>query len=185
MNLTGKLKLKLYFHPASAPNGHAFVEVFHRWIQSSALPELMIDVADYEHVHDGPRTYFCGHESDYIIDHGEGRPGLVYVRKRVLNDESDRRLKDSLGRISRVAALLGDAIPDLRFEESELRVVALDRLNAPNNEATFTIAKNELTNVLGQAWQGMDVTHDSVSDPRAPLSLRVRGSKDASWRAWT
>ena len=31
------------------------IPVFHRWIQEQALPGLLIDVADYRHVPEGPR----------------------------------------------------------------------------------------------------------------------------------
>lgn len=181
MKLTSKLKLKLYFEPKSVPASHVFVETFHRWIQSSALDELMIDVADYDHVHGGPSTYFCGHSSDYIIDRGEGRVGLVYVRKRVANDAAEVRLRDGLERIAHVAKLLESHVPGLRVAESELRIVLLDRLNAPNTESTFRDAEAEVKSVLGERWGGMSVTYDSAADPREPLALRVKGTGDASW----
>lgn len=185
MKLTPKFKLKLYFDQTTVPASHVFVETFHRWIQTSALPELMIDVADYEHVHDGPSTYFCGHASDYIIDRGEGRVGLVYVRKRVATDLPEERLRDGLRRIARVASLLESHVPGLRIERSELRIVLLDRLNAPNAEATFRDAETEVKLVLGPLWGELAVAYDSAVDPREPLALRVMGAGEASWSAFS
>ena len=46
------------------------------------LPELLIDVANYAHVPKGPGVVLIGHGSDYFMDEGEGRLGLLYNRKR-------------------------------------------------------------------------------------------------------
>ena len=42
----------------------------------------MIDVANYAHVPKGPGVALIGHGTDYFIDEGEGRLGLLYNRKR-------------------------------------------------------------------------------------------------------
>ncbi|HEV8246140.1 MAG TPA: hypothetical protein VGP93_10250, partial [Polyangiaceae bacterium] len=58
-----------------------FVPVFHRFIRDHVLDELLIDVADYAHVHHGPGVVLVGHAADYYMDQGEGRLGLLYSRK--------------------------------------------------------------------------------------------------------
>ena len=57
------------------------IPVFHRWIQSRDLPELLIDVADYSHVPGGPGVLLIGHEANYALDNAQNRPGLLYARK--------------------------------------------------------------------------------------------------------
>ena len=57
------------------------IPVFHRWIQSRDLPELLIDVADYSHVPAGPGVVLIGLEANYALDNAHNRPGLLYVRK--------------------------------------------------------------------------------------------------------
>ena len=39
-------------------------------------------MADYAHVPDGPGVMLIGHEADRSLDLGEGRPGVLYQRKR-------------------------------------------------------------------------------------------------------
>ena len=79
-----KLQLKIYLTPETARtlDVEAVIPVFHRWIKQRALPELTIDVANYRHVPQGPGVVLIGHGSDYFLDEGEGRPGLLHNRKR-------------------------------------------------------------------------------------------------------
>ena len=79
-----KLQLKIYLTPESARavDLEDLIPVFHRWIKQRLLPELTIDVANYRHVPQGPGVVLIGHGSDYFMDEGEGRPGLLHNRKR-------------------------------------------------------------------------------------------------------
>ena len=79
-----KLAFKLFFDPASsAPGPGEFVPVFHSWIQQHSVPDhLLIDVADYSHVPEGPQTVLVSHEAIFAIDYAEARPGLQYFRKQ-------------------------------------------------------------------------------------------------------
>ena len=46
------------------------------------MKKLLLDVADYKHVQEGPGIVLIGHEADYSLDLGGGRAGLVYDRNR-------------------------------------------------------------------------------------------------------
>src|SRR5258708_29856126 len=87
-----KLQLKIYATPDSARDIQleSFVVVFHRWIKEHVLPELLIDVASYAHVPEGPGVALIGHGSDYFMDEGEGRLGLLHNRKRCGPPPADR-----------------------------------------------------------------------------------------------
>ena len=137
-NLADKVGIKLFADGSSFPHGADFMEVFHGWIQKKLLPELMIDVADYAHVVRGTHVYFCGHESDYIIDTAEGRPGLLYRRKRA--QASADPFVDSLSRALFVAEHLEKEpkLKGLTFSRKEVWIGVYDRLNAPNTEATLS-----------------------------------------------
>ena len=41
--------------------------MFHRWIQTRAVDGLLIDVADYTHLKDGPQVLLAGHEGNYSM----------------------------------------------------------------------------------------------------------------------
>src|ERR1700730_17812936 len=79
-----RLQLKIFVEPGSAGaiDREAFIPVFHRWIKERLLPELLVDVANYAHVPEGPGVVLIGHGADYFMDQGEGRLGLLHNRKR-------------------------------------------------------------------------------------------------------
>src|SRR5688500_840119 len=90
-----KLQLKLFVSADSvaAIDVETFVTVYHRWIRDRVLSEMVIDVASYTHVPDGPGVVLIGHAGDYFLDEGDGRLGLLYNRKRGAV-EPEQRLTD-------------------------------------------------------------------------------------------
>src|SRR6516162_5032506 len=119
-----KLQLKIYAtaESAKAVSPEAFIPVFHRWIKEHVLPELTIDVANYGHVPEGPGVVLIGHGSDYFMDEGAGRLGLLHNRKRAGFPPAER-LGDLVRRTLNAAALL-EREPalsgKLRFATNEL-----------------------------------------------------------------
>src|SRR5688572_3017092 len=86
-----------------------FVPVFHRWIQTHALPgHLLIDVADYAHVPAGPGTLLVSAEANIHMDRWDGRLGLSYVRKMPIAGATTfrDRLRAVIGETVRAAATL-------------------------------------------------------------------------------
>src|SRR6266540_565376 len=102
-----KLQVKLFAEPdaARALSLEAFIPVFHGWIKHQVLTELLIDVANYAHVPQGPGVVLIGHGADYFMDQGEGRRGLLHNRKRVPPAPS-ARLADAFRRVIHAAHLL-------------------------------------------------------------------------------
>jgi hypothetical protein len=144
-----KLQVKIF---ATAPvELERFIPVFHEWIKHHRLSdELLIDVANYAHVPKGPGVALIGHASDYFIDEAEGRPGLLYSRKRDPLPEPDR-VPDAFRRTLRAAALL-EADSPMRFGTGELLFRINDRLAAPNSEATFAELRPALDAVCGKLF---------------------------------
>src|SRR5262245_58264691 len=99
-----RLSLKLFAaQPIARGDLHRFIGVFHRFIQEAAVPGLLIDVADYAHVPDGPGVILIGHEVDYGIDLARGRTGLLTLRKRAGELSLEALFRDALAK-SRAAA---------------------------------------------------------------------------------
>jgi hypothetical protein len=165
-----KLQLKIYATPASAQSleAEAFIPVFHRWIKERRLPELVIDVANYVHVPEGPGVVLIGHGSDYFMDEGEGRLGLLHNRKRS-GPAPAERLGDLARRTLHAASLLEKdlaLVGKLKFATNELLFRVNDRLAAPNTDATLARFKGELDALAQRLFA-------------APFTLaRVGGSKD-------
>ena len=58
------VNVKIYVDGDLAVDPARFIEIFHGWIKEEAFDELLIDVADYRHVPDGPGerdpAEYCG-----------------------------------------------------------------------------------------------------------------------------
>lgn len=154
-----------------------FIPVFHRWIQTNAVPGLLIDVADYAHVFRGPGIMLIGHEGDYATDMAEGRMGLLYARKRML----EGTLEDRFAEVCRLALLGCRALEEapelggrLRFPCDEMAVVVSDRLLAPNTAETEERLEGPLSALVARLWDGKVAGRTRPSDPRERFSLHLR-----------
>jgi hypothetical protein len=178
-----KLQLKLYVQPESAKavKPEAFVPVFHRFIKDRVLPELVIDVANYDHVPEGPGVVLIGHGSDYFMDEGEGRLGLLHNRKRAGLPEGER-LSDLARRTLHVASLLEKDASlggKLKFATGELLFKINDRLAGPNTDATFAAVKGELEALGKQLFAG-PVELTRVGGPKELFAVRISQAGGAS-----
>src|SRR3989442_6323570 len=82
MNPVQHVRVKIFARePVSIDLGDA-IPIFHRWIQDRVCPEMLIDVADYRHVPNGPGVMLIGHEANYSLDNTKDRLGLPYSRKQ-------------------------------------------------------------------------------------------------------
>lgn len=173
-----KIHVKLY--ATKSPASDKLVPVFHRWIRDKVLDELAIDVADYEHVHQGPGVVLVGHEFDYYWDLGEGRPGLIYSRKRSA-PPSATRLADAVRRALVGCKLLEqEAGLDAAFKTDELVVRLPDRLNAPVSDASYAAFQAELAPLAEKLYSGAKVSIERVGGDRDMLGARVKASAAGS-----
>jgi hypothetical protein len=183
---THKLQLKIFATPDSARaiEPEALIPVFHRWIKEHVLPELLIDVANYGHVPEGPGVVLIGHACDYFMDEGEGRLGLLHSRKRCAPPPADRLI--DLARRTLHATMLLERDPvlagTLRFAPSELVFRINDRLAAPNDPATFASRKAEIEGLARRLFDGA-FELAPVGGPKDLFSVRLRGSGPTSLAA--
>jgi hypothetical protein len=140
-----RIGVKLCLDGDQAPSPSDLIPIFHRWIREAAVEGLLIDVADYSHVHHGPGVMLIAHEGDYALDMADGRPGLLYQRKQPLAGAS---LAERVAEVARLALAACDRLeeaPELggrvRFRRDEALVIANDRLRAPATEASFEALK--------------------------------------------
>lgn len=180
-----KLQIKFFAKPSAKFDLEQLVPVFHRFIREHAFDELMIDVANYAHVKNGPGVVLVGDANDYYLDEGEGRPGLMFSRKRH-GSGPDGRLREGFARALKACSLL-EAAPELGHELSfatdEVLLRLPDRLNAPNDDASFAEVSAELGPLLDKlygagAWS---IARGALSPE--PLSLRVKATQAPSLAA--
>ena len=171
-----KLQIKFFAKPNPAFDIEQVVPVFHRFIREHAFDELMIDVADYKHVKHGPGVVLVGDANDYYLDEGEGRPGLLFSRKRH-GSGPEGRLREGFARALKACTLL-EAAPEfpgkLSFATDEILIRLPDRLNAPNDDANFAELSQELAPLLDKLYgAGAYGVERGAAAPEV-LSLRVK-----------
>jgi hypothetical protein len=154
-----------------------FIPVFHRWIQQHSLEDLLIDVADYSHVHAGPGTMLIAHEGNYGVDETGNRRGLLYYSKRNLDGDLAARLATVCRKTLTACKLLeqdDDLRGRIRFGGSEFQVIANDRLVAPNTDATYAAFRPALEALLARLYPAATPEIARESDPKERFSVTVR-----------
>jgi hypothetical protein len=174
-----KLQLKFYLDTSSLPELHAFVPVLHGVIRDKKLgSEVLIDVVDYSHVHQGPGVVLIGHEADYYIDQGEGRLGLLYSKKRGGPGDLESSISDAFSHALTMCVILETAfetLKPLRFKTDEVLLRINDRLVAANGKEHFEqlapAFKAGLQKVYGSGFELMQ-----EGGPRELFTLRVKAT---------
>lgn len=175
MNPIQHVRVKIFAsEPAAIDLGDA-IPIFHRWIQEHVCPEMLIDVADYRHVPNGPGVMLIGHEANYSLDMTKGRLGLLYSRKQAgggaqenLSQAYDAAMA-ACARLEQEPAFAGK----LKFG-AECEFSINDRLLAPNRDDTFAALKPEFDRFLTKIWGAGDYTLEHRGEPRELFQVIVK-----------
>jgi hypothetical protein len=171
-----KFCVKIYAEDPGATRLDAFIPVFHRWIQKQAVEGMLIDVADYGHLPQGPGVLLVGHEADYAMDGMEGSLGMLYTRKTSVGGRLSDRIAGAFW------AALGACVklenePEfqgrLKFDARRALFIANDRLNAPNTEEAFQALRSDLAAALAKVFPSNVELRRASSDPRSRLTVQV------------
>ena len=93
-----QFSVKIFAKASESFDQDALIPIFHKWIRERRLQEaLLIDVADYRHVPNGPGLMLIAHEAHYGLDERDGLLGLEYARKRDPVGEPMPKLRQALG----------------------------------------------------------------------------------------
>jgi hypothetical protein len=173
------VNIKVFAAKAEDVNLAAAIPVFHRWIQDRALPELLIDVADYSHVPAGPGVLLIAHEANYSLDNGRNRLGLLYNRKAA----SDGGAQQSLRQAYQAALAACERLEQepefqnkLQFDPGDVELTLNDRLLHPNTEEDWQSIQSDVANFFDNAFGKGAYAFERTTDPRERLQLRVRKS---------
>lgn len=153
------------------------IPVFHRWIQKNALPdEMMIDVADYQHVPAGPGILLVAHDAYYGLDESKNRLGLLYSRRTQMEGSDEARLRDALAAAGRACDLL-EREPEfagkLAFDRSEVEISVNDRMLAPNTDVTETALRPAVDAVLAEKFGAGKYQVKRTGEARELFTLAV------------
>lgn len=175
-----RISVKLFVEEPGPPDLAVFIPIFQRWIQAQRVEGLLIDVADYKHVFQGPGVILIGHEGDYAVDNNRGQLGLLYTRKRDLKES----LGDTLLELLRLVLAAGihlqqeaDLNGTFRLRTDVVEIAFLDRLQWPNQDEIPAPLKTEIQDVLAKVFPQQEFGLASVfDDPRQPLTIRVEAA---------
>ena len=173
--------LKLFVPPGTSIEVRDCIPIFHRWIQTGALDELLIDVADYTHLVNGPSVLLVGYSGNVSFDSGESRLGLICTRKRPESGSFVERLT-GLARTLLTAGKLLESDPkfdgQLRFMSNQLQFVSNDRLVAPPGDASVAALTPALRIVMETLYPGQphDISSTQPSKERLAIALTARKS---------
>jgi hypothetical protein len=174
------VNVKLMLENAGEIDLEPLIPIFHSWIQEQVPGELLLDVADYRHVHAGPGVVLIGHQGDYSVDNNGSRLGVRYNRKAELNGDNESRMAQAaVAALTACRRLEGDARLDgkLRFNGRELLLFINDRLLAPNRESTRQEAEPELRGFLGKLFRGGEYSWSFDNDPRKLFAVSVQAAQ--------
>ena len=156
------------------------VPVFHNWIQDQVWDERLLDVADYRHVPAGPGVILIGHEADYSVDNTDGRLGVRYNRKAVVDGSNQERLRQAARaalsaceRLESEDSLAGQ----LRFNGQDVEIFINDRLLAPNSKQTHLAIDPELQAFCSRLFGRTQYSLNYGGDPRRLFTVYVKAAE--------
>ena len=126
-----KIGIKFFLKNEKSFSSKDYIPLFHQWIQNKSISDhLLIDVADYSHVLDGPGVMLMTHEGHFSLDQEGMIPGMLYMRKIDLEG-------DFSARFSKVFSITLEGVKlliqeNLEFCQKSFRFIVNDRRLAEN-----------------------------------------------------
>jgi hypothetical protein len=170
------VNLKIF---ANTDNGFDLADaipVFHRWIQKRDLPEMLIDVADYSHVPEGPGVLLIAHEANYSLDYARDRLGLLYNRKAAGSGNAQEQLGQAYEAALKACRRL-EQEPEfqnkLHFKTNHLEIVFNDRLQHPNSDESWNQLKPQVERFFDGVFGAGKYLLQRRGEPRERLRAEV------------
>lgn len=179
------VNVKIYASNPEAVSLEEAILIFHRWIQNDSVDEMLIDVADYQHVPAGPGVLLIGHEGAYSIDLGpENRPGLLYNVKIKRDGDNVERVSHALRQALKACALLeADEIwaGKVNFNAGNVCILVNDRGVLENTPEAFAAVKADLEAALKNFYgdRAFSLNYEQ-GDPRQRFQVTVASGAPVS-----
>ncbi len=172
-----KINVKFFLEKGADIPLSAFIPVFHRWIQQDKLEGLIIDVAEYTHVQQGPGVFLVAHEANYRLEEAEGKRGILYNQKRVPAKSAEGHLRTSFQRGLAACALL-EGEPEvsgkIKFQPGHFQVSLNDRLEAPPTPESRQELEKALKTFLNSLYGGASCRFSPETDGQKRLGFEVK-----------
>ena len=175
-----EVSVKLFVEDSSIVRPHELIGVFHRWIKDNALEdELVIDVANYEHVPKGPGIVLICDKAHYYFDVRDDRWGMRYRGRRVARATGEEAVASAFRSALHAAALLEND-PTLegryRFRTDEVEFGIYDRLLAPSEQGTLDAIRPALDATVTTLYGEPATSVELISGPKEPFMVSIKNS---------
>jgi hypothetical protein len=174
------INVKLLLSEQAGLDLQALIPVFHSWIQEQPFNELLLDVADYTHVKDGPGVLLVGHEADYSIDNTDGRLGVRYNRKAPLGGSNHDKLRQGFRAVLNASERLAQEATVKEYFKiggQDIEVVINDRLIAPNDEETRKLLDPDFRQFFDVLLGANEYSLQYEADRRKLFGVRVHSQQ--------
>jgi hypothetical protein len=173
-----RISYKVFMDRGEDVATETWFQVFNTWIPDPD-DDVLIDVADYTHVRNGPQTILVGHRANYALDTTAGRFGFLYARKRALEGSLSESLEEVISAGLRACKRLDDddrLQGKVRFNGESAQIILNDRLGAANDADTFGALKSHLTPILDRLYAGANYEISPDEDARRCLSVGIEAT---------
>lgn len=153
------------------------IETFHRFIQRGLVEGLVLDVADYRHVPQGPGVLLVGHDVDYAV----APDAFTVVRKQQAGTDVGTQLRDALRMgLGALAAIEDDPSLAATFDRGRFTLSVRDRGLGPRAEVAARL-RDEVTPILADLYgDGVAPSVVQVEDERELPEVYVEVPSDAA-----
>ena len=172
-----KFGVKLFIKINGSYESKDFIPVFHSWIQDKVIEDhLLIDVADYSHIPDGPGVMLIAHEGHFSLDQEKHQPGIMYMRKAEIEGDFKERFNKILSTTIMAANRLrnDDITNDIDFISNSFRFISNDRLYAKNTMDNQNLYKEEIQKAVYEKYTDSKVEFEDVSSKKERLAFTIR-----------
>ena len=176
-----KFGVKLFLDTNGSFDLKDFIPVFHNWIQDKVIYDhLLIDVADYSHIPDGPGIMLIAHEGHFSLDQESYKPGIMYMRKTDIDGDFKQRFVQVLTTTIQAANCLrnNNINKKINFINNSFRFIANDRLFANNTIENQTLYQDKIQNVLAEVYPESRVEYEDLSGENERLAFTVNFSNN-------
>ena len=176
-----KFGIKLYLNTNDNFYAQDFIPIFHGWIQDKTVDDhLLIDVADYSHIQDGPGVMLVAHEGHYSLDQENRQPGIMYMRRtEIAGGFNDRFIKVFNTTIQAANRLRDNNLnKEIDFIHNSFRFMANDRRVADNTLENQNLYKDEVQKALTELYPICNVKYKDISKENERLAFTVNFSQD-------
>ena len=176
-----KFGVKLFFNTNESFDSKDFIPVFHNWIQDKIVDDhLLIDVADYSHIPDGPGVMLVAHEGNFSLDQENQQPGIMYMRKTDIGGDFKGRFINVLSTAIQAANNLSDnnINKEVDFIRNSFRFIANDRRVAENTLENQKLYQDRVQKALTELYPTYEVKYEDISRGNERLAFTVNFNQD-------